>query len=136
MAEFTTLVQKSHPEGKAGAASHTSYPGPNSIYEYDLFSVVCHEGQIDNGHYTCFTRHQDEWYRYDDDKVTHSTLGACLSSQAYMCFYVKRHLDYKPYVLPSYIQAREAEMAKEKEKEREKMRAREKEVEDALLASI
>ena len=55
------------------------------MYEYDLFSVVCHEGQIDNGHYTCFTRHQDEvrvplmrrmrivltraqWYRYDDDK--------------------------------------------------------------------
>ena len=53
-----------------------------------------------------------------------------------MCFYVKRQLDYKPYVLPSYIQAREAEMAKEKEKEREKLRAREKEVEDELLASI
>lgn len=38
----------------------TRYPGPASLYEYDLFSVVCHEGQIDNGHYTCFTRHQDE----------------------------------------------------------------------------
>lgn len=56
------------------------------MYEYDLFSVVCHEGQIDNGHYICFTRHQGEvrapaplhltsesdcahqWYRYDDDK--------------------------------------------------------------------
>ena len=36
------------------------YRGPESMYEYDLFSVVCHEGQIDNGHYTCFTRHQDE----------------------------------------------------------------------------
>jgi ubiquitin C-terminal hydrolase len=35
-------------------------PGPGSMYEYDLFSVVCHEGSIDNGHYTCFTRHRDE----------------------------------------------------------------------------
>ena len=100
-----------------------------------------------------------QWYRYDDDKyvyyiflelissdivqttcrVTHSTLGECLASQAYMCFYVKRHLDYKPYVLPSYIQAREAEMQKEKERELQKIRERQamdKEVEDALLASI
>jgi ubiquitin carboxyl-terminal hydrolase 22/27/51 len=53
-----------------------------------------------------------------------------------MCFYVKRHLDYKPYVLPSYIQTREAEMAKEKERERQKMRAMDREVEDELLASI
>lgn len=30
------------------------------MYDYDLFSVVCHDGQIDNGHYTCFTRYQDE----------------------------------------------------------------------------
>lgn len=30
------------------------------MYEYDLFAVVCHEGQIDNGHYTCFARSQDE----------------------------------------------------------------------------
>ncbi|KAI0342806.1 cysteine proteinase [Trametopsis cervina] len=136
MAEFTTLAQKSQPEGKN--PSQFSVPGPSSVYEYDLFAVVCHEGSIDNGHYTCFTRHQDEWYRYDDDKVTHSTLGACLASQsqAYMCFYVKRHLDYKPYVLPSYIQAREAEAAKEKEREKEKIRARDREVEDALLASI
>lgn len=53
-----------------------------------------------------------------------------------MCFYVKRHLDYKPYVLPSYIQAREAEMQKERERELQKQRAMEREVEDALLASI
>ena len=37
-----------------------------------------------------------------------------------MCFYVKRHLDYKPYVTPSYVVAREAEAVKEKEREREK----------------
>lgn len=30
------------------------------MYEYDLFAVVCHEGQIDNGHYTNFARFQEE----------------------------------------------------------------------------
>ena len=30
------------------------------MYEYDLFAVICHEGQIDNGHYTNFARFQEE----------------------------------------------------------------------------
>ena len=34
--------------------------GPEALYEYDLFAVVCHEGQMDNGHYTCYARSQDE----------------------------------------------------------------------------
>lgn len=36
------------------------YPAPESMYEYDLFAVINHEGQIDNGHYTSFARFQDE----------------------------------------------------------------------------
>ncbi|EKM48547.1 uncharacterized protein PHACADRAFT_202684, partial [Phanerochaete carnosa HHB-10118-sp] len=79
------------------------------------------------------------WYRYDDDKVTHSTLGACLNSQVYMCFYVKRHLDYKPWSTPSYVKTREKEAVKEKEREREKeaaARMKEREFEDELLAAI
>lgn len=53
-----------------------------------------------------------------------------------MLFYVKRHLDYKPYTRPSYIVTREVEAVKEKEKEREEEAARMKEVEDALLATV
>ena len=68
-------------------------------------------------------------------RVTHSTLGACLASQAYMCFYVKRYLHYKPWQTPSYVKTREAEAVKEKEREREKA-ARMREVDDALLAVI
>ena len=52
-----------------------------------------------------------------------------------MCFYVKKHLDYKPYRTPSYKVTREAEAVKEKEREREKEAARMKEVDDALLAA-
>ena len=32
-----------------------------------------------------------------------------------MCFYVKKHLDYKPYRTPSYKVTREAEAVKEKD---------------------
>ncbi|TCD65249.1 hypothetical protein EIP91_002957 [Steccherinum ochraceum] len=137
MAEYTTLVMNARngKDEKGGSEQHP-YPGPPALYDYDLFSVVCHDGHIDNGHYTCFTRHQDEWYYFDDDKVTHSTLGKCLRSQAYMCFYVKRNLDYKPYMTPSYIVAREAEAVKEKEREKEKEAALMREVEDALLATV
>lgn len=34
--------------------------GPEVLYEYDLFAVINHEGQIDNGHYTNFARLHDE----------------------------------------------------------------------------
>ncbi|KAF9007408.1 cysteine proteinase [Cyathus striatus] len=134
MAPFTTVAMRETEKDSGGAAP--SYPGPDAMYEYDLFAVINHEGQINNGHYTNFARFQDEWYRFDDDKVTHSSLGTCLKSAAYMCFYVKRHLDYKPYVTPSYVLMRETEAVREKELEKEKEAARMKEVEDALLATV
>ena len=69
-------------------------------------------------------------------RVTNTSLATVLASAAYMCFYVKRHLDYKPYMTPSYIVAREAEAVKEKEREREKEAALMREVEDDLLATV
>jgi ubiquitin carboxyl-terminal hydrolase 22/27/51 len=53
-----------------------------------------------------------------------------------MCFYVKRHLDYKPNMTPTYVLTRETEAVREKELEKEKEAARMKEVEDALLATV
>ncbi|TFK22778.1 cysteine proteinase [Coprinopsis marcescibilis] len=153
MAPYTSaLVREMDKETGSGAGAGVPfvYPGPEILYEYDLFGVINHEGQIDNGHYTNFARFEDEWYRFDDDKVTHSSLGACLSSNVYMCFYAKRHLDYKPYMTPTYIREMEK---KEKEKEREKERAEKdgtgkgkekskdkdvvmREIDDALLATV
>lgn len=96
-----------------------------------------------------------QWYRFDDDKcagrvhavwlllnlrfarrVSHSSLDVALKSSAYMVFYVKRHLDYKPFSQPTYKVTRESEANREKEKERVKEAARMKEVEDALLATV
>ena len=67
-----------------------SAAGPEAMYDYDLFAVINHEGQMNNGHYTNFARYRDEvrgdcavqwissiltmlllfiqWYRFDDDK--------------------------------------------------------------------
>jgi ubiquitin carboxyl-terminal hydrolase 22/27/51 len=53
-----------------------------------------------------------------------------------MCFYVKRHLDYKPNMTPSYVLARENEALREKELEKEKEAARMKELEDDLLSTL
>ena len=62
-------------------------PDPPGTYVYDLFAVINHEGQMNNGHYTNFARYGREvrrscldeakfpsddetlqWYRFDDDK--------------------------------------------------------------------
>lgn len=37
-----------------------SFVGPDGMYEYDLFAVINHEGQMNNGHYTNFARFGDE----------------------------------------------------------------------------
>lgn len=33
--------------------------GPSALYEYELFAVVIHEGQVNSGHYTNFARFGD-----------------------------------------------------------------------------
>ncbi|ORY29156.1 hypothetical protein BCR39DRAFT_481921 [Naematelia encephala] len=69
---------------------------PESLYLYDLFAVVTHEGKLDNGHYWAdvLSSESAEWWHCDDDKVTPTTLSAVLSQKAYMLFYVKRSLAY------------------------------------------
>jgi ubiquitin carboxyl-terminal hydrolase 22/27/51 len=67
---------------------------PSSLYSYDLFAVVTHEGKLDNGHYWADVRSGDEWWHCDDDKVTPTTLGSALRQNAYMLFYVRRSLAY------------------------------------------
>lgn len=38
--------------------------GPETIYDYDLFAVINHDGQIDTGHYTNYARSQDQVWPY------------------------------------------------------------------------
>ena len=46
-----------------------------------------------------------------------------------MCFYVKRHFEYKARVVPTYVKRREDEAIKEREQELEKEAARIRELE-------
>ena len=41
------------------------YSGPETMYDYDLFAVINHEGKMNNGHYTNFARFQDEVCLYN-----------------------------------------------------------------------
>jgi ubiquitin carboxyl-terminal hydrolase 22/27/51 len=55
--------------GMADTATDKENLGPDSLYEYDLFAVINHEGQLNNGHYTNFARSGESgWHRFDDDK--------------------------------------------------------------------
>ena len=56
---------------------------------YDLQSVVVHVGEYGSGHYYAYVRpdaRKNEWYRFDDDKVTKVTYrevaADCYGSQS------------------------------------------------------
>jgi hypothetical protein len=40
----------------------------DSVFQYDLFAVVTHEGKLDNGHYWADVLSSGEWWHCDDDK--------------------------------------------------------------------
>ncbi|EFA77649.1 hypothetical protein PPL_12256 [Heterostelium album PN500] len=41
---------------------------------YELFAVVNHTGKMDGGHYTCFVKHNDRWFKCDDSMITFSSI--------------------------------------------------------------
>ncbi|KAI8094723.1 hypothetical protein BDF21DRAFT_376051 [Thamnidium elegans] len=62
---------------------------------YTLFAVVNHQGKMDTGHYTMYAKHRNEWFRFDDHNVTVAYQKDVLDSKAYMCFYIKKSLEYE-----------------------------------------
>lgn len=68
-------------------------------YTYDLFSVVNHQGTMDNGHYTGYVLQsvpngQPVWIKCDDATLTSVSVQDVLQSQAYLLFYCKRYVEY------------------------------------------
>lgn len=63
-----------------------------TAYVYDLFTVVVHEGSLTSGHYTNYSRWKQQWYRFDDDKVTPASVAQVLNAKAYQLFYLRRSL--------------------------------------------
>ena len=49
------------------------YKENDSLYKYELFGVVVHEGTIDGGHYIAYTKRaqkngRDQWYYFSDEQ--------------------------------------------------------------------
>ncbi|KAK0537985.1 hypothetical protein OC842_001426 [Tilletia horrida] len=61
-------------------------------YVYDLFTVIVHEGSMNTGHYTNFSKRKDGWYRFNDDKITSASISEVLSARAYQLCYIRRQL--------------------------------------------
>ncbi|CAN6648585.1 ubiquitin carboxyl-terminal hydrolase 8 [Trichomonascus vanleenenianus] len=62
---------------------------------YELFGVVCHQGSMHTGHYTCYMKdRQSRWYYFDDTMVTAVAPRQVLAakSTAYLLFYIVERL--------------------------------------------
>jgi ubiquitin C-terminal hydrolase len=59
--------------------------------KYSLKAVICHVGTPDRGHYYTYAKHDREWFRCDDKKVTwikESLVNPSLhTKQAYILVY-------------------------------------------------
>jgi ubiquitin carboxyl-terminal hydrolase 22/27/51 len=62
---------------------------------YSLFSVVQHVGSMESGHYTCYVKHNGQWFLCDDSTVYIANEDDVMSCQAYLLFYVRKTLGYK-----------------------------------------
>jgi ubiquitin carboxyl-terminal hydrolase 22/27/51 len=55
---------------------------------YHLSSVIVHKGQMDTGHYVNYTREGNEWFLFDDSKVTMVNESEVLLAEAYILVYI------------------------------------------------
>lgn len=59
---------------------------------YDLYAVTNHFGSLEGGHYTSYCRdaHRQQWYHFDDTKITAVDEQSVRSKNAYILFYIRR----------------------------------------------
>ncbi|GAA5986105.1 hypothetical protein JCM5350_004435 [Sporobolomyces pararoseus] len=64
---------------------------PDSLL-YDLYAVSNHFGGLGGGHYTAFAKNPEnnQWYDFDDSRVTPIEPSRVVSSAAYLLFYRRR----------------------------------------------
>lgn len=99
MLSYTTRVlQPKTKKSSNGEAAEPPLPkymqplAPRSPGWYDLTCVVVHVGKMDAGHYVCFCRKEDQWFKFDDSKVTLAGEQMVLEQEPYLLFYVQRNL--------------------------------------------
>ena len=58
-------------------------------YEYNLYGVVIHKKQINNGHYISYCKNIGKWYLYNDRNV--ERIENPISKDAYLLFYKRKN---------------------------------------------
>jgi hypothetical protein len=53
---------------------------------YELLAVICHYGSHENGHYICFKKVAEEWYRISDADVRRVDEARVLDEGSEYCF--------------------------------------------------
>ena len=63
-----------------------------STYMYELYAVGNHMGNLNSGHYTCFTKSlSGKWLHYDDDNVSEIQESDVITPMSYCLFYRKKN---------------------------------------------
>jgi ubiquitin carboxyl-terminal hydrolase 8 len=62
-------------------------------YQYELYGVANHSGNVLGGHYTAFVKNANKkWYHFNDRDVTEVSVDNIVSPKAYCLFYRKKQL--------------------------------------------
>lgn len=61
---------------------------------YDLYAVINHIGNMQSGHYTAYCKNplDQQWYSFDDTRVTQISQSDVVTCDAYILFYQKKSL--------------------------------------------
>jgi ubiquitin C-terminal hydrolase len=60
-------------------------------YHYELYGVINHSGGVLGGHYTCYIKNiNNQWYEFNDSKVSLINTNQLISPKAYCLFYRKK----------------------------------------------
>ena len=63
-------------------------------YHYELYGVINHSGGVLGGHYTCYIKNiNNQWYEFNDSKVSLINTNQLISPKAYCLFYRKKKLE-------------------------------------------
>ena len=69
--------------------SAASYP--HQVTKYELFSIVCHLGNVNTGHYLAYVKNSNGiWFKFDDAVITRISEADVKKVNGYMLFYCIR----------------------------------------------